>query len=345
MNPSRDLCNRAGLDDGGFAIFYSHWPFEAGNPIVWLGSFYDAEGGLIATHTLAAGGHFAVGQPNPQFAALSDGRVAVLSNTHVSSSVGQDIQLKILDADGYIEGTRVTRVGGPGPDGLDVGDDGSIYVSLYAGEVYRFVPEIGTDAPGADDRYRGSGSDETALGETADEVFAMRKGNDVVFAGGGNDKVLGGSGHDSLEGQGGHDTVVGDRGKDVLLGQAGKDLLNGGKGDDTIFGGAGQDNLRAGKGDDLMFGGAGDDLMLGGLGNDQFVFSAGRDTIGDFSDDGDVLHLASDLWDDTLSNRSLVRNYATNTDDGVLFDFGPDNSLLVQGVDRRADLVDDIVQV
>lgn len=334
------------LDTGGFAVIFGHNGTERGDPVQWIARFYGADGAQTGEVDLASGGSFAVGAQSPEFAALSGGRIAVVS-AQSTSLTGREIYLKIIDDTGKIEGTKVAGIGVPqnetGIDGVDVGGDDTVYVSLYDGRVFRFAVEAGALESGADDRAVGRRGDDFALGDSDAEQFSMKNGDDAVFAGGGNDKVQGGAGRDSLEGQGGKDTLSGGDGRDVLLGQSGRDVLKGGNGNDTMFGGADHDIIRGGKGADILFGGAGNDLLIGGPGNDRFDFTVGRDTVGDFTDDRDTLYLASDLWEDSLTIREVVRTFATNTADGVAFDFGEGNSLLVQGIESRSDLFNDIV--
>lgn len=326
------------LDNGGFAIAYSHRQGVGGSDIKWKVKFYDASGSEQATIRLEDGGHFAKQSAAPLFETLPDGRIAVLSAANTSLT-GRDIFLKVIDADGKVEGTKVgslnVQQNNDGMDGLKVGDDGSIYVTLAKGEAFRYLLSDGTDRVGPSGTYAGSKAGDTVLGSNAGETFNLRKGQDAAFLRGGDDIARGGSGNDRIEGQNGDDRLNGGNGHDVLLGQAGNDTLLGGKGRDTLIGGKGRDTLDGGSHDDIMFGGAG---------RDRFEFRSGHDRIGDFENDKDVLALDASLWTGTLTNRELVRQFASKSGDGFLFDFG-DHSVLVEGVDSRSDLFNDVVQI
>ena len=81
---------------------------------------------------------------------------------------------------------------------------------------------------------------------------------------------------------------------------------------------------------------------------DAFVFNSGdgRDRITDFQDDVDTLELSlALLGSGPKTVAALLNTYATNTAEGVFFDFGAKGTLFVAGVDRKADLADDILLV
>lgn len=129
----------------------------------------------------------------------------------------------------------------------------------------------------------------------------------------------------------------GDQGDFVqLYSSAGWLHFDGGDGDDNVTGGAGKDVISGGAGNDLLRGALGDDTLTGGSGADSFAFvgtaDEGFDTITDFdAGEGDSLSFiftdqrAIASYDDFLA-------HASQTDDGVLVDFGGGAGFLIAGV-------------
>lgn len=128
--------------------------------------------------------------------------------------------------------------------------------------------------------------------------------------------------------------------KDVVDGRDGEDRIDGGGGKDRLFGGNDNDRLIGGKGNDYLSGDDGNDILIGNGGKDKFVFTAGRDQINDFQNNIDRILFDRDLGSGDLTKRDL-RRAAEQTDDGLLFDFGSDE-LLVLGVDSWGQIKDDV---
>ena len=85
--------------------------------------------------------------------------------------------------------------------------------------------------------------------------------------------------------------------------------------------------------------------MSGGKGADVFLFvnGSGADVVTDFSmGQGDRLALAEALWEGGLTDRQVIARYAEVTANGVLFDFGDGDTLLLQGVGSLNGLADRI---
>lgn len=149
------------------------------------------------------------------------------------------------------------------------------------------------DGTYVNDRILGRGGNDILRGDGGDDTLSGGAGNDALSGGAGHDRLLGGSGADRLNGGAGNDRLEGGSGADRLSGGAGADTLIGGTGNDTLSGGAGNDRLLGGGGADRLIGNGGNDTLSGGAGADVFVFSrsSGRDTIRDFQDGIDRLHL------------------------------------------------------
>jgi Ca2+-binding RTX toxin-like protein len=154
-----------------------------------------------------------------------------------------------------------------------------------------------------------------------------------------NETLNGGQGHDRVYGNRGNDTINGQNGNDLLSGERGHDSLNGGAGNDFLLGGNDRDLLIGGSGNDRLHGEAGNDTLTGGAGADDFVFSrrGGADRVTDFTrTQGDQIFLDDALWTGTRSASQVVTSFATVTADGVLFNFGTNGTLLLQGVTSTA---------
>lgn len=199
----------------------------------------------------------------------------------------------------------------------------------------------------------GDGADRVAGNAVANALHGMR-GNDVLQGldgadtldgGAGNDRLLGGLADDVLHGGTGSNDLFGGVGDDTLDGEAGSGMLRGEAGNDIIMGGSGADWLDGGTGDDTLTGSGGNDRMTGGSGADTFIFAEGfgHDRIMDFTDDTDTLSFATTLWGGITDAQVFVNVYAQIMRGGVLFDFGLDGSVQVNGVTSLAALYNDVV--
>lgn len=154
------------------------------------------------------------------------------------------------------------------------------------------------------------------------------KGSDRVIGNALDNLLRGHGGRDLLAGKGGDDRLEGGVGGDTLWGDQGDDVMLGGRGGDRMRGGSGDDFLSGNRGQDRLDGQAGDDFLIGGRGKDVFIFknNGGSDTVGDFKPGKDLLNIighgtSADLLDQ-----------ARDTDEGLLFEFGAGDSLLLQDV-------------
>lgn len=196
----------------------------------------------------------------------------------------------------------------------------------------------------------GNSAANTLDGKGGADVLKGLGGNDRLIGGGGNDQLIGGAGNDRLQGDAGNDRLKGEAGNDRLDGGADNDTLEGGAGNDTLDGGAGADVLRGGAGKDALNGAAGTDRLNGGEGADSFVFGRkyGFDRIEDFNlreDDRLVLDRALvegvKLSATSLTSK-IMSQVAKVTADGVLFDFGGGDKLLLEGLTSTKGLLDHI---
>lgn len=163
----------------------------------------------------------------------------------------------------------------------------------------------------------------------------------LMVGGAGSNGLTAGQGDDRVYGNRGDDTISGLGGKDLLAGEAGNDVLYGGGNNDFLIGGDGNDRLLGQGGNDRLLGGRGSDRFLGGTGADVFVFSAGSgtDRIGDFAvAQADRLVFDDAMWTGSRSAAQVVSSFASVTAQGVLFQFGPSTSVLLEGVNTTTGL-------
>nr|WP_228028481.1 Calx-beta domain-containing protein [Donghicola mangrovi] len=156
------------------------------------------------------------------------------------------------------------------------------------------------------------------------------------------DKIIGSNQSETLRGLAGNDTISGSGGDDTIKGDNGNDLLEGDSGDDMIFGGKGADKGNGGIGADYIDGGTGNDILTGGAHPDDFAFDiarGGKDKITDFAGNDTLIFYRRGQEMTKEKAQAFVNEYATETKNGVLFDFGKGNTLLIEDADDSADLV------
>ncbi|AXT25539.1 calcium-binding protein [Ruegeria sp. AD91A] len=181
------------------------------------------------------------------------------------------------------------------------------------------------------DWVNGSELEDVILGNDNDNFFLAYQGDDTINAGGGNDNVEAGEGDDviidgpmfPIGGSGGNP------GNDKSVGNAGENPN--GRGPD--FWGNGGRGASDGKGNSKKAVDSGDDVYSGGEGADTFIFigSIGDDVITDF-EAGDTGSDVLDLCGVGINSFDEAINVASDTQDGVLFDFGAAGTLALNGV-------------
>jgi Ca2+-binding RTX toxin-like protein len=166
-----------------------------------------------------------------------------------------------------------------------------------------------------------------------------------LYAGDGQDRLVGNVLDNHLIGGRGHDRIFGLQGADLLEGGLGLDVLIGGAGDDRLNGGAHRDRLFGDDGADRLDGGRGNDVLTGGAGADQFIFAArfGSDRITDFQTGTDILLFSAALTDGLTVAQDIFARFARIMDDGLLFDFGQSQQVLLAGVTGLTDPAADIL--
>lgn len=180
--------------------------------------------------------------------------------------------------------------------------------------------------------------------QTPDLVFEGDKGRNDLAGGEATDKIFGKGGNDALKGLSGDDRLEGGAGRDSLFGGEGNDKLFGGNGADKLFGEHGRDKLFGGSGDDILDGGRKNDVMTGDAGSDTFMFDIsyrGHDRITDFEEEDTIVFYRN--GESMIRDvESFVEKFASETAEGVLFEFGLSKSLLVEGELTAEALIDHI---
>ena len=258
-----------------------------------------------------------------------------------------------------------TLLGGTGNDNLYGGDAND---SLYGG-----TQGDRLEGGAGDDTIEGGDGRDTAILGDGNDVFidntqTGRHGSDRVFGEDGDDTITGGGGNDSLHGQDGYDMIWGGGENDSITGGIGFDTIYAGTGNDTVVGGNGRDVVYLGDGDDVfedstqndtwgrdrVDGGAGNDTFIldggydtvtGGAGADTFIFTSshiGNDRVTDYEAGVDALQLDDALWGGGRSVAQVISDFADDSTGTVIFDFGNDNVITLQGVNTLAGLDTDI---
>lgn len=228
-------------------------------------------------------------------------------------------------------------LGGIGDDSIN-GGDGNDIINGQAGKDL-------INGGAGDDILRGLFHEDTINGGAGNDIINGGSRDDVLNGGLGNDTLLGDEGNDSIMGGAGNDTLRGGNGKDTLSGGSADDVLTGGLHSDLLMGDGGADTLKGDDGYDTLNGGAGRDKLIGGNHADDFVFDAGfgRDTIVDFQDDSDEIHLDDALWAGALNAQEVIDTYASSHNGNTVLNFGTGNLIVLVGVADAQGLVDDIV--
>ena len=250
------------LSNGGFVVIWNEYGVSGNavdNTRVLTKANYFSAGGATLTGEItlldrsSSGPNYAPGRM--EAAALAGGKLALAyelpgtdGDTYLSVFAG--FGASVLDTALVAGGAGAQILSGGG--GLEVADDGSIYVRYF-------------HANGDDQSYQ------TARFVSHNATDQVLTGTDLAAT------SNGGTGHDWIDGEGGNDTING---------LAGNDHLYGGIGNDVLSGGAGADVLSGGSDNDTLDGGAGTDTMAGGAGNDIYVVDNAADVVTELVDGG-----------------------------------------------------------
>ncbi|MCW3783906.1 hypothetical protein [Defluviimonas salinarum] len=224
------------------------------------------------------------------------------------------------------------------------------------------------------DRLTGSEEINVIWGNAGNDIIDGLGGSDRLHGGTGHDRINGGAGNDFIFGEDGDDVIMGGIGNDFIDGGAGEDTatysgssgvtvslaisgyqntgqgndrltsienLGGTSGNDVLTGNAGANKIWANSGNDTIDGGGGNDLLVGGAGADTFIFrtACDSDQVRDFAlAQGDRLSLDDALWGGGKTAAEVVSTYASVTAEGVLFDFGGGDTILLSGLGMTAGL-------
>jgi len=349
---------------------------EDGDDTIWGGEEHDHIDGGTGFDTIHAGtgNDTVLGGNGRDVVYLEDGD-DVFEDNDQNDTWGRDAVYGGAGNDSIAAGGgRDTLYGEDGDDTIwggyenDYIDGGIGADTIYGG----FGHDIVLGGNGRDVVYLGNGND-----VFEDNAQNDTWGRDRVYGEVGNDRLVGAGGKDSLDGGDGNDTLWGGEEDDDLTGGSGADSLDGGIGFDTIYGGTGNDTVAGGNGRDVIDLGDGDDrfedndqndtwgrdVVNGGAGNDTFVMDGGADTItggadadtfiftsGDIGQDlitdytvgQDALQLDDALWGGNRSVAQVLADFADDSTGTVIFDFGNDNMITLQGVGTLTGLSADI---
>ena len=263
-------------------------------------------------------------------------------------------------------GGHDTLEGGDGHDRL-VGDWGADYLAGDAGND-TLISNSGVDTVlgGAGDDWISSGNgadiidggegDDFAIGRTGTDSINGGAGNDSLYGSAGIDTITGGTGDDYVSAGSAWDLVFGNSGNDTLEGNFGSDFVSGGEGNDSILGGTGDDTLAGGDGSDTILGNQGRDVIDGGTGNDllrggtladefHFGVNGGTDTIQDFENFQDALHLDASLVGGRTDGQDIVDTYATVVGSDTVFTLDDGTTIILEGETDLTLLYDNVFVV
>ncbi len=148
--------------------------------------------------------------------------------------------------------------------------------------------------------------------------------------GDGEDSISGDENDNVLNGDDTDNTIFGNGGDDTLIGNGGYDYLIGGSGNDILDGGDLGDDLEGGSGNDTLTGGQGDDYFI-------FIDNFGHDTITDFEDGVDLIHLSA-LEEGTPFDQVIIIQSGNDS----LVQLG-DNSITLLDTDAATITFDDFI--
>ncbi len=192
------------------------------------------------------------------------------------------------------------------------------------------------------DRLFGQDGNDQLRGNAHGDLLNGGGGDDRLAGGPGKDTLLGGAGRDRLSGGDHSDRLVGHQGHDILSGGPGNDLLVGKQGRDVLLGGPGRDTLRGGSARDVLRGQEGNDRLTGGGGPDFYVFEHGIDRITDFQDDIDTIRIKAAAAGHPDLDMAGLFEMARVIDGNLVFTFGTETQLLVEGIEDATLLANDI---
>ncbi|MGX9962182.1 M10 family metallopeptidase [Roseomonas sp. F4] len=235
--------------------------------------------------------------------------------------------------------------------------DGNVFNSLLFQDNKASLIENAIGGAGAD-TLRGNDGMNHLQGGAGNDRLEGRAGNDVLDGGAGADTLVGGTGHDRylidhvgdlvVEQPGeGVDTVVGALPSVVLPGDVDALVLSSGGvtgiGNDLanlLFGNALANRLEGGAGADLLEGRGGNDTLVGGAGADIFLLRRGDgfDRIEDFLPGTDRLALTG-----FGSSAATLLAGAVNVSDGLRFDLGGGDGVLLHGLTKAQFTTADLI--
>ncbi|WP_158589786.1 calcium-binding protein [Gemmobacter lutimaris] len=304
------------LEDGGFMVSWSNNNSSRGNGL--MGQLFEADGSRRGVElVLSDWYHPTLGTHDSALTRLEDGRIAIASTENSASD--PDIFVALFDPDRLLMGNA---------------DANALQGTAQGDSLYGFNGADSLWGAGGDDRMLGGNGNDLMIGGTGRDRMEGSAGGDTMRGQKGNDTLLGGTGNDGLEG--GND-------RDRLDGGAGNDRLEGQRGADTLLGGDGRDSLDGDSGNDRLDGGAGDDRMTGGEGADTFVYGRGIDRITDFDLTRDHLRLDPALWHGAELSAAQIADLAEVRRGNLVFDFGADDRLILNGITDKAALADTLL--
>ncbi|MGV1831214.1 beta strand repeat-containing protein [Agrobacterium vitis] len=222
-----------------------------------------------------------------------------------------------------------TVLAGSGAEKINggAGTDTASYALSTAGVSVNLVTNVGSGGYAEGDQYS---SIEVVVGSDYNDTFTSSTDKTLVGGLGDDTYDIGSSASAITENADAGTDLVKTSSASYTLGDNLENLTYTGTANFTGSGNSADNVLTGGAGDDVLDGSTGNDALYGGEGSDVFVFNAsyGNDVVFDFQASSDTIDLTG-MGFATVSDAAA---YASEIEDGVLFNFGNGDTLTVHGL-------------
>ncbi|WP_272950674.1 calcium-binding protein, partial [Agrobacterium vitis] len=222
-----------------------------------------------------------------------------------------------------------TVLAGSGAEKINggTGTDTASYALSTAGVSVNLVTNVGSGGYAEGDQYS---SIEVVVGSDYSDTLTTKTVNTLLGGLGDDTYDIGSSASTIAENADAGTDLVKTSSASYTLGDNLENLTYTGTANFTGSGNSADNVLTGGAGDDVLDGSTGNDALYGGEGSDVFVFNAsyGNDVVFDFQASSDTIDLTG-MGFATVSDAAA---YASEIEDGVLFNFGNGDTLTVHGL-------------
>ncbi|MBF2717579.1 calcium-binding protein [Agrobacterium vitis] len=222
-----------------------------------------------------------------------------------------------------------TVLAGSGAEKINggTGTDTASYALSTAGVSVNLVTNVGSGGYAEGDQYS---SIDVVVGSDYSDTFTSSTDKTLLGGLGDDTYDIGSSASTTTENADAGTDLVKTSSASYTLGDNLENLTYTGTANFTGSGNSADNVLTGGIGDDVLDGSTGNDALYGGEGSDVFVFNSsyGNDVVFDFQASSDTIDLTG-MGFATVSDAAA---YASEIEDGVLFNFGNGDTLTVHGL-------------